>query len=256
MCRPRASDDPSTRAHLRRSATMALTQDQQKEEVAAAALQAVRPYLGAAVVLGIGTGTTAEHFIDLLAASRAEFRGAVASSERSAARLRAHGIAVFDLNDVTHIPAYVDGADEITETLAMLKGGGGALTREKIVASVAERFICIADASKLVRSLGTFPLPVEIIPMARTQVTRQLARMAGTHARLRLRTGADGNPFMTDNGNVIIDIAGLEFADPRRWEKDINALPGVVENGLFAERGADLLLLGGAHGVRTLVAPP
>jgi ribose 5-phosphate isomerase A len=156
---------------------------------------------------------------------------------------------VFDLNEVTGIPVYVDGADEVDPGLALLKGGGGALTREKIVASIAERFICIADASKLVKSLGAFPLPVEVIPMARAAVERGLRRLFGAAASLRLRLAADGQTFMTDNGNVIIDVGGLSLSEPVAAEGSINDLVGVVENGLFARRGADLLVVAGPEGV-------
>jgi ribose 5-phosphate isomerase A len=174
----------------------------------------------------------------------ARIPAAVASSERTAQRLRAIGVEVRDLNEVTDIPVYVDGADEIDASMAMIKGGGGALTREKIVAAVAQRFVCIADGSKLVERLGRFPLPVEVIPMAREYVARELRRLGGEP---RLRAG-----FVTDNGNVILDVSGLEIDDPAGLEAHIDGLAGVVTNGLFARRGADVLLLGAASGVRTV----
>jgi ribose 5-phosphate isomerase A len=217
-----------------------MTQDELK---AAAAREAAR-YLADDGIVGVGTGSTAEFFIAELAKVRQRIRGAVASSEKTAGRLRALGIPLFDLNDVEELPVYVDGADEVTGQLAMIKGGGGALTREKIVAAVARRFVCIADESKLVGVLGRFPLPVEVIPMARAYVARELARLGG---RPRLREG-----FVTDNGNVILDVAGLEIRDPVALETELDHLVGVVTNGLFARRGADVLLLGTPGGVRTL----
>ena len=217
-----------------------MTQDELKARVARGALD----YVVDGALIGVGTGSTANLFIDELAKIRGRVRGAVASSIRSAERLEAHGIAVFDLNEVDDIPVYVDGADEITARLHMIKGGGGALTREKIVAAVARKFVCIADGSKLVDLLGRFPLPVEVIPMAREYVARELARLGG---QPRLRAG-----FVTDNGNQILDVAGLAIADPEGMESIINQLDGVVTCGLFARRGADVLLLGTADGVRTL----
>ena len=217
-----------------------MTQDQLK---AAAAREAAR-YVVDNGIVGVGTGSTADFFIAELAKVRQRIRGAVASSEKTAGRLRALGVPLFDLNDVEELPVYVDGADEVTEQLAMIKGGGGALTREKIVAAVARRFVCIADESKLVGVLGRFPLPVEVIPMARAYVARELARLGG---RPRLREG-----FVTDNGNVILDVAGLEIRDPVALEAELDHLVGVVTNGLFARRGADVLLLGTPGGVRTL----
>jgi ribose 5-phosphate isomerase A len=195
-------------------------------------------------VIGVGTGSTANFFIDELAKIKGRIRGAVASSEQTAARLRAHGIRVFDLNDVDGLPVYVDGADEVTEQLAMIKGGGGALTREKIVAAVARKFVCIADQSKLVGVLGKFPLPIEVIPMARSYIGRQMVKLGGAP---RLREG-----YVTDNGNVIIDVAGLDIPDPVALETRIDSLVGVVTVGLFARRGADVLLLGTESGVRKL----
>ena len=219
-----------------------MTQDALKLAVARAALD----YVVEDSIIGVGTGSTANFFIDELARMRGRIRGAVASSVKSAERLAAHGIAVFDMNDVDAIPVYVDGADEVDASLAMIKGGGGALTREKIVAAVATTFVCIADASKMVPVLGKFPLPVEVIPMARAQVGRALVALGG---RPSLRAG-----FITDNGNQILDVAGLAIVDPVALESSINQITGVVTVGLFARRGADVLLLGSADGVRTLHA--
>jgi ribose 5-phosphate isomerase A len=220
-----------------------MTQDELKQAVAAAAVER----LPADAVIGVGTGSTANCFIDALAACRHRLRAAVASSEASAERLRRHGIPVLDLNAVDALPVYVDGADEIDARLAMIKGGGGALTREKIVAAVAGRFICIADQSKLVERLGRFPLPIEIIPMARAHVERTLKRLGGEP---RLRSG-----FVTDNGNQILDVHGLDIADAAALESELDHVAGVVTNGLFARRGADLLLLGTADGVRAMERP-
>jgi len=221
-----------------------LSQQELKQSVAAAAVEYVLPLLGADVVLGVGTGSTADLFIDALAPHRARFKGAVASSERSAARLAGHGIEVFDLNEVRGMPVYVDGADEIDAGLNMIKGGGGALTREKIVASVAERFVCIVDESKLVEQLGAFPLPVEVIPMARASVARRLEGMGG---RPQLRSG-----FVTDNSCQILDVSGLRIAAPAAMEAELNNVPGVVTCGLFALAGADVALLATQQGVREL----
>ena len=220
-----------------------MTQDGLKRAVARAALE----YVVEDSIVGVGTGSTANFFIDELAGMRGRIRGAVASSLKSAERLAAHGIPVFDLNDVEALPVYVDGADEVDASLAMIKGGGGALTREKIVAAVATTFVCIADQTKLVPVLGKFPLPVEVIPMARAQVIRALAALGG---QPRLRTG-----FVTDNGNQILDVAGLVIEDPVALESAINQITGVVTVGLFARRGADVLLLGTADGVKTLRVP-
>ncbi len=209
-----------------------------------AAAQAAIAYVVEGAIVGVGTGSTANLFIDELAKMKDRIAGTVASSEASAARLRAHGITVLDLNDVDDIPVYVDGADEIDAGLAMIKGGGGALTREKIVAAVAKKFICIADVSKLVPTLGQFPLPVEVIPMARAYVARELAKLGGEPV---LRAG-----FTTDNGNVILDVRGLKITAPMALETQINSLVGVVTNGLFARRGADVALLAGPDGVTTL----
>ena len=232
--------------------------EQQKKAVAKAAVDWLDPRLHQDVILGVGTGSTADHFIDLLAPHRTRFAGAVASSTRSADRLVRHGMRVFDLNDVAELPIYVDGADEITARLEMTKGGGGALTREKIVAAASRSFVCIADASKRVETLGAFPLPVEVIPMARAQVVRALERLgrecALGDAAMRVRAAADGTPYMTDNGNCIVDVSGWTIADPRAIEARIGAIVGVVESGLFALRGADLLFIADAEGVETLGA--
>lgn len=215
-------------------------QDARKQAVAKAALA----YVEDDSIVGVGTGSTADFFIDALAGIKGRIAGAVASSEKTAARLQHHGIRVVELNSVSELTVYVDGADEITEHMAMIKGGGGALTREKIVAAVAQRFVCIADASKLVPVLGKFPLPVEVIPMAQSYVGRQMVKLGGMP---RLRQG-----FSTDNGNLIIDVHGLSIVDPVALESRINNIAGVVTVGLFAQRPADVLLLGGADGVRTL----
>ncbi len=216
------------------------TQQQLKREVAEAALRFVQP----GRVLGVGTGSTVDLFIDALAASKLDVRQAVSSSDRSTAKLAAIGIAVLDLNEVEDLPVYIDGADEIDPGLHMIKGGGAALTREKIIAAAAQRFVCIADASKKVDVLGRFPLPVEVIPMARAHVARALAALGG---RPVWRQGV-----VTDNGNAILDVHGLSIADPVAMEAKINQIVGVVTNGLFAMRGADVLLLGGEDGVREL----
>ncbi len=209
-----------------------------------AAARAAITHVPAGCIVGVGTGSTANFFIDELGRNKSRVEAAVASSEASAQRLRRLGIEVLDLNSVDELPVYVDGADEITRHLAMIKGGGGALTREKIVAAVARKFICIADESKLVDMLGRFPLPVEVIPMARGHVARELVRFGG---QPQLRQG-----FTTDNGNVILDVHNLQIPDPAELEAALNQIVGVVTNGLFARRGADLLLLGTAGGVRTV----
>ena len=196
------------------------------------------------MTVGVGTGSTVNHFIAALASRKARIAGTVSSSEASARRLRDAGIAVMDLNAAGGCDVYVDGADEVTEHLAMTKGGGGALTREKIVAQASRKFVCIADASKLVAVLGRFPLPVEVIPMARSLVAREIVRLGG---RPVLREGA-----LTDNGNVILDVHGLSITDPAGLESELNQLPGVVTNGLFARRPADVLLLGTPEGVRRI----
>ena len=216
-----------------------MTQDELKALVGQAALAYVQP----GSVVGVGTGSTVNCFIDALATMKDRIAGAVSSSEKSTQRLQAHGIVVLDSNSVERIPVYIDGADEIDGTLAMIKGGGGAQTREKIVAAVAQRFVCICDASKKVAQLGRFPLPVEVIPMARAQVCRELERLGG---RPVLREG-----FVTDNGNLILDVHGLNIHDPVTLEIAIDGIVGVVTSGLFAKRGADVLLLATAQGVQT-----
>jgi ribose 5-phosphate isomerase A len=221
-----------------------MTQDELKQAVAQAAADYVAQTAPAGSIIGVGTGSTANFFIDALATIKDKYQGAVASSEATRKRLEGHGIKVFDLNDVTDIPVYVDGADEIDAGLNMIKGGGGALTREKIVAAVAREFVCICDASKLVEVMGKFPLPVEVIPMASAHVARELVRLGGTPV---LREG-----FVTDNGNVILDVKGMSITDPKGLEAQINQITGVVTNGLFAVRPANLLLLGTTEGVRTL----
>ncbi|MBL8494529.1 MAG: ribose-5-phosphate isomerase RpiA [Rhodocyclaceae bacterium] len=220
-----------------------MTQDELKQAVARAAIK----YVPAGSIIGVGTGSTANFFIDELGAATGLIRGAVASSEATAARLRKHGIAVMDLNEVDTLPVYVDGADEIDAGLSMIKGGGGALTREKIVAAVARTFVCIADASKRVALLGRFPLPIEVIPMARAYVERQVRAMG---YEPRLRTG-----FTTDNGNVILDVHGMQIENPGELERRLNDIVGVVTNGLFARRGADVALIGGPEGVIELKRP-
>ncbi|MDQ2151666.1 ribose-5-phosphate isomerase RpiA [Alcaligenaceae bacterium A4P071] len=223
-----------------------LNQNALKQQAADAALDYVAEVAGPDVIIGVGTGSTADLFIDGLAAFKGRLRGAVASSERSAQRLAAHGIAVLDLNDVEHMPIYVDGADEINAALHMIKGGGGALTREKIVASVADRFICIADESKLVQTLGAFPLPLEVIPMATQAVARAMIALGG---QPKVREG-----FVTDNGNIILDVAGLSITDGADFEARVNHIPGVVTCGLFALAGADVALLATQQGIRKLTA--
>jgi ribose 5-phosphate isomerase A len=217
-----------------------MTQDEQKRAAAKAAIQ----YVPAGCIIGVGTGSTANYFIDELASIKGNLDGAVASSEATARRLKDCGIAVLDLNSVDELLVYVDGTDEITEHLHMIKGGGGALTREKIVAAVAKKFVCIADESKLVPLLGKFPLPIEVIPMARGYVAREIIRLGG---QPMLRPG-----FTTDNGNVILDIHGLQILDPVGLETTLNEITGVVTNGLFARRGADVLLLSSGEGIRTI----
>ena len=216
-----------------------MTQDELKQQAALRALD----YVIEGEVVGVGTGSTANFFIDGLAALKDRIAGAVPSSEASARRLAAHGIRLLDLNEVTSLPVYIDGADEIDHSLAMIKGGGGAQTREKIVAAVADKFICICDASKRVAQLGHFPLPVEVIPMARAQVAREFTRLGGQPI---VREG-----FVTDNGNLILDVHGLAISDPVALETAIDGIVGVVTSGLFAKRGADVLLLASTEGVRT-----
>jgi len=214
-----------------------MTQDEMKKAAAIKALE----FIENDSIVGVGTGSTVNYFIDALATIKNKIQGAVSSSEESSKRLKAHGIEVFDLNDVDVLDVYVDGADEITKYMSMIKGGGAALTREKIVAAVAKKFICIADDSKQVELLGHFPLPVEVIPMARSYVARELVKLGGDP---EYRQGV-----VTDNGNVILDVHNLSIIDPKKLEADINAIVGVVTNGLFAQRGADILILGTKSGV-------
>ncbi|MEJ2044001.1 MAG: ribose-5-phosphate isomerase RpiA [Reinekea sp.] len=216
-----------------------MTQDELKQKVAEAALDYIKPELTAQAIVGVGTGSTANFFIDALAAYAGQFKGAVASSDATAKRLKGHGIEVFDLNEVEQMSVYVDGADEANRKLEMIKGGGAALTREKIVSSVAKTFICIADESKAVETLGAFPLPIEVIPMARSAVARKIVSLGGNPV---YREGV-----VTDNGNVILDIHGLQITNAKELETQLNNIPGVVTNGLFAHRGADVLLLGTAE---------
>lgn len=222
------------------------TQQQLKQAVAQAAIDYIRPHLKANAIIGVGTGSTADCFIDLLTPLAGQFAGAVASSDRTAERLAQGGVKVFDLNDVQSMPVYVDGADEINPALQMIKGGGGALTREKIVASVAREFVCIVDASKQVDVLGAFALPVEVLPMAVASVMRFARELGGAP---EVREG-----FVTDNGNVIIDIAGLSITDPVQLECTLNQLPGVVTNGIFAKHRASIALVADQQGVRQLLA--
>ena len=216
-----------------------MNQDELKRRVAEAALQYAQEG-----VIGVGSGSTVNAFIDFLPKIKGRIEGAVAASEASAERLKKHGIRVFDLNTVSDLQVYVDGADEVTEHLHMVKGGGGALTREKIIAAVAQKFVCICDASKLVPVLGAFPLPLEVIPMARSHVGREMLRR-GAQPALR-------ENYKTDNGNLILDCRGLTILDPPALEAELNQIAGMVTNGIFARRPADVLLLGGAEGVRTL----
>lgn len=217
-----------------------MNQDEMKKMVAEAALD----YVEAGTVVGIGTGSTANHFIDSLAGIKHKIDGTVASSRASAERLAAHGIPVLELNNVSEISVYVDGADESTRNLHLIKGGGGALTREKIVAAVSRKFVCIADGSKLVDVLGAFPLPIEVIPMARSYVARELVKRGGQPIYRE--------NFTTDNGNIILDIHNLKIMEPVKLEEDLNNIAGVVTVGIFARRPADVLLLGTEDGVKTL----
>ena len=217
-----------------------MTPDDKKIAVALAALE----YVESGWVIGVGTGSTANHFIDGLARIKGKLDGAVASSNATAERLKKHGIPVFDLNATGDLPLYVDGADEATKHLHLIKGGGGALTREKIVAAASRKFVCIADDSKLVGVLGRFPLPVEVIPMARSYVARQIVLLGGQPV---LREN-----FKTDNGNIILDVHNLEILNPVELEEKLDHLAGVVTNGLFARRPADVLLLASGQGVKTL----
>ena len=221
-----------------------MTQDELKALVGQAALQYVVP----GEIVGVGTGSTVNKFIDALATMKDRIKGAVSSSEASTARLKALGIAVFDSNDVESLSVYIDGADEIDHQGHMVKGGGAALTREKIVAAQSRQFVCIADESKLVDVLGAFPLPVEVIPMATSRVMRQFAAMGGS-AALRLK---DGQPLVTDNGQYILDVKGLRITDPVAFETQVSQWPGVVTVGVFAHQKAQVCLLGTASGVKTL----
>ncbi len=222
-----------------------MTADELKKQAAEAALRYVEPRLERDTVLGIGTGSTVNHFIAALGDLRDSIDAAVSSSEESSRRLKALGISVIDLNAAGSVDFYVDGADEANRHLQLIKGGGGALTREKIIAAVAKEFICIADESKLVPVLGKFPLPVEVIPMARSHVARKISAMGGTPV---FRDG-----FVTDNGNRILDVHNLDLRDPRKVETQLDQVTGVVSNGLFVRRAADRLLLAGAQGIRTLL---
>ncbi|NOZ10464.1 MAG: ribose-5-phosphate isomerase RpiA [Gammaproteobacteria bacterium] len=217
-----------------------MTQDEKKQAVAEAALE----YVESGTVIGVGTGSTANFFIDGLGRIKGKLDGAVASSEATAERLKQNGIPVLDLNATGGLALYVDGADESNRYLHLIKGGGGALTREKIVAAASEKFVCIADDSKLVDVLGTFPLPIEVIPLARSYVARQIVQLGGTPV---LREG-----FTTDNGNIILDVHNLEILNPAEIEENLDRIVGVVTNGLFAKRPADVLLLGGDSGVTKL----
>ncbi|OZG74909.1 ribose 5-phosphate isomerase A [Hahella sp. CCB-MM4] len=224
-----------------------MNQDQLKQAVAMAAIEYIKPHLDNDTVLGIGTGSTANYFIDALAELKNHFDGAVASSDASAERLKKHGIPVYDLNSIAGFEFYIDGADESNHQLELIKGGGAALTREKIVAANAKTFICIADESKWVDVLGTFPLPVEVIPMARSYVARELVKLGGDPV---YREGC-----VTDNGNIILDVFNLRIMEPKKLEAQINQITGVVTNGIFAQRSADVLLLGTAEGVKTFKKP-
>nr|BBJ05608.1 ribose-5-phosphate isomerase A [Marinobacter nauticus] len=221
-----------------------MTQDELKQAVAKAAMDYIAPKLERSSIVGVGTGSTANFFIDFLAQYKDEFDGAVASSEATAERLKKHGIEVYDLNSVSEMEFYVDGADETNANLELIKGGGAALTREKIVAAVAKTFICIADDSKMVNILGDFPLPVEVIPMARSHVGREIVKLGGDPV---YRDGVT-----TDNGNIIIDVHNLDISRPIQMEEKLNNIVGVVTNGLFARRPADLLLLGTSEGVKSI----
>ncbi|GAB3004032.1 ribose-5-phosphate isomerase RpiA [Psychrosphaera aestuarii] len=214
-----------------------MTQDEMKKAAALAALD----YVKSDSIVGVGTGSTVNYFIDGLAEMKQNIIGAVSSSEASTARLKQHGIEVFDLNNVADLDIYVDGADEINSDNAMIKGGGAALTREKIVAAVAKQFICIVDETKLVRHLGEFPLPVEVIPMARSYVAREIVKLGGSPV---YREGV-----VTDNGNVILDVFDMKIAQPRKLEEQLNNIVGVVTNGLFAHRAADHVVIGSKNGV-------
>ena len=223
-----------------------MNQDQLKQAVGQAAVDYIQPHLEDDSIIGVGTGSTANCFIDALAKIKHLFDGAVASSEATAERLKSHGIPVYDLNSVDSLEFYIDGADETNDKLQLIKGGGAALTREKIVAAVAKQFVCIADDSKWVKILGEFPLPVEVIPMARSHVARQIVALGGDPV---YRQGV-----VTDNGNVILDVHNMQIINPVELEAQLNAIVGVVTNGLFAARPADVLLMGTADGVKTIKA--
>jgi ribose 5-phosphate isomerase A len=218
-----------------------MNQDEMKKLAAEAALEHVN-----GGIVGVGTGSTVNHFIDFLATIKGQIEGAVSSSEVSTARMRDHGIPVLDLNYAGDLALYVDGADESNHRLELIKGGGGALTREKIVAAASEKFVCIADGSKLVDVLGAYPLPVEVIPMARSHVARQLVKLGGTPVWRE--------DFVSDNGNLILDVWNLEITEPSKLEQEINNIAGVVTNGIFALRPADVLILGTAEGTKTILA--
>jgi len=226
--------------------TRNMTQDELKQAVAAAAFDHVQKYLDEDAVIGVGTGSTANLFIEELAKVKQKVNATVASSEETARRLKEHGIPVYDLNSVNEVTVYIDGADETNEYLQLIKGGGAALTREKIIAAVSKEFVCIADESKWVDVLGTFPLPVEVIPMARSHVGRQIVKLGGDPV---YREGV-----VTDNGNIILDVHNMSIVNPRELESQLNEVVGVVTNGLFAQRPADILLLGKESGVDTITA--
>jgi len=217
-----------------------MSQDQLKKQAAEAALEYIIPD----TVVGVGTGSTVNFFIDALAGIKNQIEGAVSSSEASTARLKAHGIRVLDLNEISDIPVYVDGADESNQHLQLIKGGGGALTREKIIAHMADKFVCVVDQSKLVEVLGSFPLPIEVIPMARSMIARELVKRGGQPV---YREG-----FVTDNGNQILDVHNLEIMEPAKLEDELNNIPGIVTVGLFALRPADLLIIGTEDGIRKI----
>jgi ribose 5-phosphate isomerase A len=219
-----------------------MTQDEMKRKAAEAAME----YVVTDAIVGVGTGSTVNHFIDLLADIKHKIEGAVSSSEASTERMKAHGIEVFDLNNVNDIPVYVDGADESDHYLNLIKGGGGALTREKIIAGASKKFVCIANESKLVDVMGKFPLPVEVIPMARSYIARELVKLGGQPVWRE--------NFITDNGNLILDVHNLEIMEPVKLENEINKMAGVVTVGLFANRPADVLILGTPQGAKTVLS--
>ena len=218
----------------------ALNQDELKKQAALAALEYIKP----GMIVGVGTGSTVNHFIDGLATIKHQIEGAVSSSNASTERLRKYGITVFNLNEISELPVYVDGADEANQYLQLIKGGGGALTREKIIAQLAKTFVCIADESKLVPMLGKFPLPIEVIPMARSMIARELVKLGGNPVYR--------DDFVTDNGNQILDVHNLEIMEPAKLEAQLNNLPGIVTVGIFALRPADVLILASKDGVRKI----